>query len=140
MKSTEITQSNTSAQQILSNLVSVNSKYINFFVGNTTQSGLSLDSIGYEGKTFTELTQCEVQELVSDGGFLGIDATSQRVTSFVMNMTGDNVVALQENRSGLAAGFEAAQKVFGRELPDISIKTQEKSLEIIDAKIAELLK
>jgi len=63
LKSTEITQSNTSAQQILSNLVSVNSKYINFFVGNTTQSGLSLDSIGYEGKTFTELTQCEVQEL-----------------------------------------------------------------------------
>lgn len=140
VKSTEASQGNTNAQQILTNLVSGNDEYISFFEGNTTQSGMSLESIGYEGKAFTELSQDEAKELVSDGGFFGVDETSQRVTSFVINMTGDNIEALQESRIGLVQGFEEAQKLFGGELPDISVQTQEKTLEIIDAKIAELLK
>ncbi|MGB1226913.1 MAG: hypothetical protein ACPG9K_03400 [Poseidonibacter sp.] len=139
VKSTEATQGNTNAQQILTNLVSGNSEYASFFEGNTTQSGMSLESIGYEGKAFTELTQGEASALVSEGGFFGIEETSQRVTSFVIDMTGDNIEALQESRVGLVQGFEEAQKLFGGELPDISVKTQEKTLEIIDAKIAELL-
>ncbi|MAD42591.1 MAG: hypothetical protein CL623_09395 [Arcobacter sp.] len=140
VKSAESTQGNTNAQQILTNLVNGNDEYVNFFNGKTTESGLSLESIGYEGKALSELTQGEAQDLVSEGGFFGIDETSARVTSFVLNMTGDNLEALQQSREGLVEGFEQAQKLFGGELPDISVKTQEKSLEVIDAKIAELLK
>lgn len=140
IKSAEVSQGNTNAQQILSNLVNKNTEYINFFEGKTTESGLSLKSIGYEGKALNQLNQEEAKSLVSDGGFFGIEATSSRVTSFVMNMTGDNLEALQESRKGLVQGFEEAKKLFGGELPEISNKTQEKSLEIIDAKIAELLK
>ena len=140
VKSAESSQGNTNAQQILTNLVNGNDDYINFFSGKTTESGLSLESIGYEGKALDQLTQGEAKDLVSEGGFFGIDETSSRVTSFVMNMTGDNLEALQESRKGLVQGFEEAQKLFGGELPDISVKTQEKSLEVIDAKIAELLK
>ncbi|MBU3013653.1 hypothetical protein KO488_02705 [Poseidonibacter lekithochrous] len=140
VKSAESIQGNTNAQQILTNLVNGNDDYINFFNGKTTESGLSLESIGYEGKALSELTQGEAKALVSKGGFFGIDETSARVTSFVLNMTGDNLEALQESRKGLVQGFEEAKKLFGGELPDISVKTQEKSLEVIDAKIAELLK
>ncbi len=140
VKSVESSQGNTNAQQILTNLVNGNDDYINFFSGKTTESGLSLESIGYEGKALDQLTQGEAKALVSQGGFFGIEETSSRVTSFVLNMTGDNLEALQESRKGLVQGFEQAQKLFGGELPDISVKTQEKSLEIIDAKIAELLK
>ena len=140
VKSTEASQGNTNAQQLLTNLVNGNDEYINFFEGKTTESGMSLESIGYEGKALNELTQGEAKELVSDGGFFGVDETSQRVTSFVMNMTGDNLEALQESREGLVQGFEQAQKLFGGDLPEISVQTQEKSLEIVDAKIAELLK
>lgn len=140
IKSAESSQGNTNAQQILTNLVNGNDEYINFFSGKTTESGLSLESIGYEGKALNQLTQGEAKDLVSQGGFFGINETSARVTSFVLNMTGDNLEALQESRKGLVQGFEEAQKLFGGELPDISIKTQEKSLEIIDAKIAELSK
>ena len=139
VKSTEASQGNTNAQQVLTNLVNGNNEYVNFFEGKTTQSGMSLESIGYEGKALSQLSQGEAKDLVSDAGFFGIDATSQRVTSFVINMTGDNLEALQESRDGLVQGFEQAQKLFGGDLPDISVKTQEKSLEIIDAKIAELL-
>ena len=140
VKSAESSQGNTNAQQILTNLVNGNDDYINFFNGKTTESGLSLESIGYEGKALSELTQGEAKDLVSEGGFFGIDETSARVTSFVLNMTGDNLEALQESRKGLVQGFEEAKKLFGGELPDISVKTQEKSLEVIDAKIVELLK
>ena len=140
VKSTEASQGNTNAQQLLTNLVNGNDEYINFFEGKTTESGMSLESIGYEGKALNELTQGEAKELVSDGGFFGVDETSKRVTSFVMNMTGDNLEALQESREGLVQGFEQAQKLFGGDLPEISVQTQEKSLEIVDAKIAELLK
>jgi hypothetical protein len=140
VKSAESTQGNTNAQQILTNLVNGNDDYINFFSGKTTESGLSLESIGYEGKALDQLTQGEAKALVSQGGFFGIDETSSRVTSFVLNMTGDNLESLQESRKGLVQGFEEAQKLFGGELPDISVKTQAKSLEIVDAKIAELMK
>jgi hypothetical protein len=139
VKSAESSQGNTNAQQILTNLVNGNDEYINFFNGQTTESGLSLESIGYEGKALSQLSQGEAKALVSDGGFFGIDETSSRVTSFVLNMTGDNLESLQESRKGLVQGFEEAKKLFGGELPDISVKTQERSLEIIDAKIAELL-
>jgi hypothetical protein len=139
VKSAEVSQGNTSAQQVLSNLIHGDNEYINFFEGKTTQSGLSLKSIGYEGKALNQLTQGEAKELVSDGGFFGMDATSTRVTSFVISMTGDNVEALQESRKGLVQGFEQAQKLFGGQLPELSLKTQERSLEIVDAKIAELL-
>lgn len=139
VKSAESSQGNTNAQQILTNLVNGNDEYINFFNGKTTESGMSLGSIGYEGKALSELSQGEAKELVSEGGFFGIDETSARVTSFVINMTGDNLEALQQSREGLVQGFEEAKKLFGGELPDISVKTQEKSLEIIDAKIAELM-
>ena len=140
IKSAESSQGNINAQQILTNLVNGNDDYINFFSGKTTENGLSLESIGYDGKALTELTQGEAKALVSQGGFFGIDETSSRVTSFVMNMTGDNLEALQESRKGLVQGFEEAKKLFGGDLPDISFKTQEKTLEVIDAKIAELLK
>jgi hypothetical protein len=139
VKSAESSQGNTNAQQILTNLVNGNDEYVNFFNGKTTQRGMSLESIGYEGKALSELSQGEAKELVSKGGFFGIDETSARVTSFVLNMTGDNLEALQQSRDGLVQGFEEAKKLFGGELPDISVKTQEKSLEIIDAKIAELM-
>jgi hypothetical protein len=140
IKSAEVSQSNTNAQQILTNLVNGNDDYINFFNGKTTENGLSLKSIGYEGKALSQLNQGEAKALVSDGGFFGIDETSSRVTSFVLSMTGDNLESLQESRKGLVQGFDEAKKLFGGELPDISVKTQEKSLEIIDAKIAELMK
>ena len=76
VKSAESSQGNTNAQQILTNLVNGNDEYINFFNGQTTESGLSLESIGYEGKALSELSQGEAKALVSDGGFFGIDETS----------------------------------------------------------------
>ena len=55
-------------------------------------------------------------------------------------MAQNDLAALQEARKGIVQGFEDAEKMWGGELPEISYQTQEKTLKIIDEKIAELLK
>lgn len=139
IKSAELSQSNTTAQNVLNNIVN-GTQWQDFFEGKVTESGFSLSSIGYTGKAFTELTSSEASELISDNGFFGVTETSTRVSSFVMNMSGDNIVALQESRNGLVQGFEEAEKLWGGNLPEISYETQKETLRIIDEKIAELLK
>ncbi|XPV69903.1 MAG: hydrogenase-4 component G [Halarcobacter sp.] len=139
IKSVEMTQNNTNAQTTLMNIIN-NTDLYDFLSGKELDGGLSLSSIGYNGKPITELNPDEAKQLVSDEGFFGIDKTSQRVSDFVISLAGDDVEALQEARNGIVQGFNEAEKMWGGELPEISYKTQEKTLDIIDKKIAELLK
>jgi len=140
VKSAETSKGNSSAQQILTNLLNGNTDYINFFNGKTMENGFSLESIGYTGKPLAQLDKSEAQSLIDEGGFFSVNETSSRVTSFVLNMTGDNLEALKESRKGLVQGFEEAEKLFGGQLPEISYETQKKTLEVIDKKIEELTK
>ena len=56
----------------------------------------------------------------------------------MLNGAGDDVEKLKAGREGVAKGFENAKKIWGGELPEISQKTIEKTLESLDKKIAEL--
>ena len=99
-------------------------------------SGLDLAGIGY--KALGELSSDEASELVSENGFFGIANTADRIAGFVLNGAGDDVEKLKAGRDGVAKGFEDAKKIWGGELPEISQKTIEKTLETLDKKIAEL--
>ena len=101
-------------------------------------SGLDLASIGYDGKAIGELSSDEASELVSENGFFGIANTAERIAGFLLNGAGDDVEKLKAGREGVAKGFEDAKKIWGGELPEISQKTIEKTLETLDKKIAEL--
>lgn len=111
---------------------------LDFLSGKETQSGMSLKNIGYEGKPITELTPQEAQDLVSEDGFFGITQTSDRVANFVFSFAGDDLELLQKGREGIVQGFEEAEKLFGGNLPEISYKTQERTLALIDEKINSL--
>ncbi|WP_424687234.1 MAG: hydrogenase-4 component G [Halarcobacter ebronensis] len=139
IKSVELSQANTNAQNSLMNIIN-NTEIYDFLSGKEIDGGFSLSSIGYEGKPITELSPDEAKDLVSDEGFFGVSKTSERVSSFVINLAGDDVEGLQEARKGIVQGFEEAEKMWGGELPEISYETQEKTLDIIDKKIEELLK
>jgi len=139
IKSVELSQANTNAQNSLMNIIN-NTEIYDFLSGKEIDGGFSLASIGYEGKPITELSPDEAKELVSDEGFFGVSKTSDRVSSFVINLAGDDVEGLKEARKGIVQGFEEAEKMWGGELPEISYETQEKTLDIIDKKIEELLK
>ena len=101
-------------------------------------SGLDFASIGYNGKSLNELSSDEANDLISENGFFGIANTADRIASFVLNGAGDDVEKLKAGREGAAKGFEDAKKIWGGELPKISQKTIEKTLETLDKKIAEL--
>ena len=101
-------------------------------------SGLDFASTGYNGKSLNELSSDEANDLISENGFFGIANTVDRIASFVLNGAGDDIEKLKAGREGVAKGFEDAKKIWGGELPEISQKTIEKTLETLDKKIAEL--
>lgn len=101
---------------------------------------IDLSALGYSGKPLNELSQGEAASLVSDQGFFGIDNTAKRVADFVLNGAGDNLDMLKAGRDGVVRGYNEAEKIWGSTLPEISQKTQEKLLEMIDNRIAELSK
>jgi len=109
------------------------------FLGGTAKiDGKTLEDIGYTGKPILELTQQEAEDLISEDGFLGIKKTSQRVADFAITLAGDDLGNLAKVREGVIKGFEEAEKMFGGQLPEISYKTQERTLALIDAKIESL--
>lgn len=133
VRSLEYVQQNTEAQQMLNNM-STNEKIFSIF-GDVS---FDLEALGYEGKPLEELTQEEAKQLISEEGFFGVEQTSDRVSSFVFNLTEDNVEFLKEAREGLVKGFEEAEKLFGGELPEISYETQKRTLDLVDKRIEEL--
>lgn len=135
MNASNITQGNTLSQASLN---SNQREVLDFLSGKESLGGMNLKNIGYEGKPITELTQDEAKELVSENGFFGVKQTSDRVANFVFNFAGDDLELLQKGREGIIQGFEEAKKMFGGELPEISYKTQERTLALIDEKINSL--
>ncbi len=122
--------------------VQVESKY-----SFETQSGLKgsletpefdLSQLSYNGKPITELTQDEASELVNEGGYFSIENTAQRLFDFAVKMAGDDTERLKVTRDAVLKGFKEAEELFGGELPEISHKTIEKALGMIDDKIREL--
>ena len=126
------------AENITKTNTELQNNILSFLSGDEVEGEFSLSDIGYEGKAITELSTEEAAELISDEGFFGIEQTSQRVANFVLNFSGDNLEILKQGRAGIVQGFEDAQKMWGGELPEISYQTQANTLELIDAKIAEL--
>ena len=131
LNASDMTKGNAVSQGALSGSQEV----LDFLSGKENEGGMSLINIGYEGKPITDLTPDEASELLSDEGFFGITQTSDRVANFVFSFSGDDVELLQKGREGVVQGFEEALKMFGGELPEISYKTQERTLALIDEKI-----
>jgi hypothetical protein len=98
----------------------------------------TLSDIGYEGKPIADLTQSEAQELVSEDGFFGVTATSERIANFVLMGAGDDVDKLRAGREGILRGFQEAEDMWGGKLPDISYETINKAVEMIDQRLGSL--
>ena len=128
MDSSKVAKDNSTAQKDVFNLLS----------GKEIEGSYSLEDIGYNGKPITELTEDEAKELISEEGFFSVEETSTRVADFVFNFAGYDIDLLEKGRAGIVQGFEEANKLWGGELPEISHATQEATLAILDARIADL--
>ncbi|WP_151949036.1 hypothetical protein [Aliarcobacter butzleri] len=137
MNASNVTKTNSLAQFGLTGLTDQQNDVLSFLNGGTSD-GLTLSDLGYQGKPILQLSQNEATQLVSEDGFFGVTQTSDRVAGFVLSFSGDNLDILQKGREGIVKGFEEAEKLFGGQLPEISYKTQERTLALIDEKIKSL--
>lgn len=97
-----------------------------------------LKNIGYDGKPIAELSREEAAALVSEDGFFGIDKTSQRIADFVINGAAGDEDRFRAGREGMLKGFKEAEEMWGGKLPEISQKTMEKALEMVDKAMYDL--
>lgn len=135
MNSEKLSQANSFLQ---ASLTKESTQVLDFLSGKENIAGLNLNDIGYKGKAITKLSQDEAKELIGENGFFGIEQTSKRVSNFVFSFANNDIDILKQGREGIIKGFEEAKKLFGGELPEISYKTQEQTLKLIDDKIASL--
>ena len=97
-----------------------------------------LRDIGYEGKPIAELSQEEAGALVAEAGFFGIEQTSERIANFVIAGSGGDEDRLKSGREGMLQGFKDAESMWGGTLPDISQKTMQAALELVDKEMNRL--
>ncbi|TKX32638.1 hypothetical protein [Campylobacter aviculae] len=108
---------------------------------NTAKSILSnidFASLGYSGKNPLSMNADELNQLISEDGFFGIENTANRIADFVINGAGNDVDKLKEGLEGMKKGFEQAEKMWGGKLPQISQDTIEAAIKKVTDRIDEL--
>lgn len=96
-----------------------------------------LADIGYEGKPIAELSQDEAAALVAEDGIFGVKQTSERIANFVINGANGDEDRMRAGREGMLLGFKQAEEMWGDKLPEISQKTMQAAIEMVDKAMAE---
>jgi hypothetical protein len=97
-----------------------------------------LKDVGYSGKPIAELSKDEAAELVSEDGIFGVKQTSERIANFVINGAAGNEDMMRAGREGMIRGFKEAEAMWGGELPEISQKTMQAAVEMVDKAMMDL--
>ena len=97
-----------------------------------------LSGIGYEGKPIADLSKDEAAQLISEDGIFGIKQTSKRIANFVINGANGDEDRMRAGYEGMLQGFKDAEAMWGGKLPDISQKTMQAAIEIIDKAMSDL--
>ena len=108
---------------------------------NSVKSMLSdIDFASLKKKKKNPLTMNtdELNQLISEEGFFGIDNTANRIADFVIKGAGNDVEKLKKGLEGIKQGFEQAEKIWGGELPQISQDTIEATIKKVSDRIDEL--
>ncbi|HEG0614134.1 TPA: hypothetical protein SB591_000525 [Campylobacter coli] len=101
-------------------------------------SDIDFASLGYNGKNPLAMNTDELNQLINEEGFFGIDNTANRIADFVIKGAGNDVEKLKKGLEGIKQGFEQAEKIWGGELPQISQDTIEATIKKVSDRIDEL--
>lgn len=101
-------------------------------------SDIDFASLGYNGKNPLAMNTDELNQLISEEGFFGIDNTANRIADFVIKGAGNDVEKLKKGLEDIKQGFEQAEKIWGGELPQISQDTIEATIKKVSDRIDEL--
>ena len=101
-------------------------------------SQVDFASIGYTGKNILSMSKSELNDLISEDGFFGMENTANRIADFVINGAGNDLEKLKKGFEGMKQGFAQAEKIWGNKLPQLSQDTIDKAIEKVSARIKEL--
>ncbi len=79
-----------------------------------------------------EATAKQAQEDISEDGYWGVKQTSERILDFAKALAGNDSEKAEQMRKAITEGYEAAAKLWGGELPEISQKTYDAVMKGID--------
>lgn len=77
-------------------------------------------------------TVAQAQADIAEDGYWGVNQTSDRMVDFAKALTGGDSSKIEEMRDAIKKGFEEAKKLWGGELPEISQKTYDATMEKLD--------
>ena len=107
-------------------------------IAKSILSNIDFTSLGYSGKNPLHMNANELQQLISEDGFFGMENTANRIADFVIKGGGNDVEKLKKGLEGIKKGFEQAEKMWGGELPQISQDTINAALKKVSDRIDEL--
>lgn len=73
-------------------------------------------------------TKAQAQKDIAEDGYWGVEQTSERLVSFAKALTGGDPSKADEMIEAIKKGYEAAEKAWGGNLPEISQKTLEAAI------------
>jgi hypothetical protein len=70
-------------------------------------------------------TRAAAMEEISEGGYYSVDETAKRILNFAIALSGGDPAKIDLLERAAMKGFEAAEKMWGDKLPEISYQTME---------------
>ena len=86
----------------------------------------------YENLEVDDSTRLTAQQEISEDGFWGVKQASERAIAFAKALSGGDPSKIALLRKSIEEGYEAAEKSWGGELPEICKQTQEATLKGLD--------
>lgn len=77
----------------------------------------------------------QAKEDIAEGGYWSADKTSDRILDFAVALAGDDKEKLGKMMDAFKEGYAKAEKMWGRELPDLCKNTYDSVLEKFDKKL-----
>ena len=102
------------------------------------ENGTNLAEV-FKNLEVDEETRAKAQADIAEDGYWGVEQTSDRMLDFAKALAGTDKEAAKEMLNAIKQGFEEAGKAWGEELPELSKKTMEVTLEKVNKWIEELV-
>jgi hypothetical protein len=80
----------------------------------------------------SEMTPAEAQQAISEDGYWGVNAVSDRIVAFAIAVSGNDTSKLAELKAAIDKGFKLAGSALGGTLPDICNQTYDAVMKKLD--------
>ena len=101
-------------------------------IGNAAEDDSIWSFLRKGNFTVDAATKAQAQADISEDGYWGVAQTSDRILDFAKALTGGDPDKIEEMRAAFEKGFKQATETWGDELPDISQRTYEATMDKFD--------